>query len=80
MRSRTGIIKEKDNVATTLDELRAGTKTENRMEKIELISRIPKGHKFALKHIDRGGAVTSISKINPSQGASPLEIPARPVV
>jgi hypothetical protein len=71
MSSRTGIIviNEKDN-ATALGELPAGTtvsvKTENRIEKIELISRISKGHKFALKHIDRGGAVISIFKINPN--------------
>ena len=63
MRSRTGIIviDEKDNVATALDELPAGTtvsvKTEHRREKIELISHIPRGHKFALTHIERGGAV-----------------------
>jgi altronate dehydratase small subunit len=63
MRPRTGIIamNEKDNVATALDELPAGTtvsvKTEHRREKIELISHIPRGHKFALTHIERGGAV-----------------------
>ena len=57
MRSRTRIIviNEKDNVATTLDELSAGTtvsvKTENRREKIELISHVPRGHKFALRHM-----------------------------
>jgi len=49
MRSRTRIIviDEKDNVATALDELPAGTtvsvKTEHRMEKIELILHIPRG-------------------------------------
>ena len=63
MRSSTRIIviNEKDNVATALDELPAGTivsvKTEHRMEKIELVAHIPRGHKFALTHIDRGGAV-----------------------
>jgi len=63
MRPKTGAIaiNAKDNVATALDELPAGTavsvKTEHGIEKIELISPIPKGHKFALRHIDSGGAV-----------------------
>jgi altronate dehydratase small subunit len=78
MRSRTRIIviNEKDNVATALDELPAGTtvsvKTEHRMEKIELISHIPRGHKFALTHIDRGGAVI---KYGETIGKSTEEIP-----
>jgi altronate dehydratase small subunit len=78
MRSRRGIIiiNEKDNVATALDELPVGTtvsvKTEYRMEKIELIAHIPRGHKFALRHIDRGGAVI---KYGETIGESTEEIP-----
>jgi altronate dehydratase small subunit len=78
VRSRTRIIviNEKDNVATALDELPAGTtvsvKTEHRMEKIELISQIPRGHKFSLRHMDRGGAVI---KYGETIGKSTEEIP-----
>ncbi len=63
MRSRTRIIviNGKDNVATALEEIPAGTtvsvKTEHGREKIELISYIPKGHKFALTHIEQAGTV-----------------------
>ncbi len=70
------VINEKDNVATALDELPAGTtvsvETEHRMEKIVLISHIPKGHKFALRHIDRGGAVIKYGEMI---GKSTEEIP-----
>ena len=78
MRSRTRIIviNERDNVATALDELPPGTtvsvKTEHRMERVELISHIPRGHKFALRHIDRGGAVI---KYGETIGKSTEEIP-----
>ncbi len=78
MRSRIRmiIISEKDNVATALDELPAGTtvsvKTEHGREKIELISHIPRGHKFALIHIDRGGAVIKYGEMI---GKSIEEIP-----
>ncbi len=55
------VINEKDNVATALDELPAGetvsVKIEGRMENIEVLSRIPRGHKFALQLIEQGGAV-----------------------
>jgi len=78
MHSRRGIIviNEKDNVATALDELPAGTtvsvKTEHSMEKIEMISHIPRGPKFALRHIDRGSAVI---KYGETIGQSTEEIP-----
>ena len=78
MRSRIRmiVINEKDNVATALDELPAGTtvsvKTEHGMEKIELISHIPRGHKLALRHIERGGAVI---KYGETIGKSTEEIP-----
>jgi altronate dehydratase small subunit len=55
------VINEKDNVATALKPLRAGTSVEaevrGRIEKIKLISDIPMGHKFALKDIEKGEAV-----------------------
>ncbi len=63
MRSSTGIIviNEQDNVAVTLVELPAGTtvsiRPEQHIEKITLISHIPSGHKFAIRHIDQGEAV-----------------------
>jgi altronate dehydratase small subunit len=78
MRSQRGIIiiNEKDNVATALDELSADTTVsvmiEQHREKIELISHVPRGHKFALRHIDRGSAVI---KYGETIGKSTEEIP-----
>ncbi len=55
------LINEKDNVATALAALKAGTTAsvdvQGRMEKIKLLSDIPMGHKFALRDIREGEAV-----------------------
>ena len=55
------VINEKDNVATALKPLIAGTEVsvefQGRIEKIALISDIPVGHKFALKNMEEGEAV-----------------------
>ena len=55
------VINEKDNVATALEPLNAGTKVpvkiQDRVEKIKLLSNIPMGHKFALRDMEEGGAV-----------------------
>ncbi len=55
------IINEKDNVATALKELSAGTevsvKFQDRAQKIKLLSDIPMGHKLALKDIEEGEPV-----------------------
>ena len=55
------VINEKDNVATALKSLRAGTKVsvelQGCIEKIKLLSEIPRGHKFALRDIEEGEAV-----------------------
>ena len=55
------IINEKDNVATALKGLSAGTEVsvvlQSRVEKIKLLSDIPLGHKFALKEMEQGDAV-----------------------
>jgi len=55
------VINEKDNVATALKGLSAGTEVsvefQDRVEKIKLLSDIPPGHKFALKDIGQGDAV-----------------------
>jgi altronate dehydratase small subunit len=60
-RASVVVINEKDNVATALDSLEAGStvpvKAGDRTEKIRLISPIPKGHKFALTEIDAGAAI-----------------------
>ena len=52
------IINEKDNVATALETLEAGTtvsvKTRGRIEQVRLPSTIPTGHKFALCEIATG--------------------------
>ena len=55
------MINEKDNVATALSPLKAGTEVSvevrGRAEKTKLLSDIPMGHKFALKDIEKGAAV-----------------------
>lgn len=55
------VINEKDNVATALKPLHAGTKVsvefEGRVESIKLLSDIPMGHKFAMKDMEAGQAV-----------------------
>jgi altronate dehydratase len=55
------VINEKDNVATALKPLDAGTEVslevQGRIEKIRLLSDIPMGHKFALKDVEEGEAV-----------------------
>jgi altronate dehydratase len=55
------VINEKDNIATALKPLNAGTKVsvevQGCVEKIKLLSEIPMGHKFALRDIEEGEAV-----------------------
>ncbi len=55
------VINEKDNVGTALDELAAGATVsltiEDSVEKMEIVTPIPKGHKVALKQIGRGEPV-----------------------
>ncbi len=60
-RSKTIIINEKDNVATAIVPLEAGSvvsvEIEGRKEKIRLLSSIPLGHKFALREVAQGADV-----------------------
>jgi altronate dehydratase len=55
------VVSEKDNVATALEPLNAGTtvsvKVQGRIEKMKLFSDIPVGHKFALRNMVEGEAV-----------------------
>jgi altronate dehydratase small subunit len=55
------VINEKDNVATALEPLKAGTEVSAEIlgqgEKLRLLSDIPMGHKFALKDMEKGEAV-----------------------
>ena len=55
------VINERDNVATALKPLQAGTEVsvevQGRIDKIKLLSDIPMGHKFALKNMEKGEAV-----------------------
>jgi len=57
-RSKAIIINERDNVATAIGPLKAGSwvnlATQGRQEKIKILSTIPMGHKFALKDIGKG--------------------------
>ena len=55
------VINENDNVAISLEPLNAGTKVpvkiQGRIEKVKLLSDIPMGHKFAIRDMEKGGAV-----------------------
>jgi altronate dehydratase small subunit len=55
------VINAKDNVATALEALKAGstvsTEIQGRIEEIKLLSDIPMGHKIALKDMQKGEAV-----------------------
>ena len=55
------IVNEKDNVATALEMLRAGTEVsadvQGRVEKTRVLSDIPMGHKLALRDIEKGESV-----------------------
>ncbi len=57
-RSKAIIINERDNVATAIVPLKAGSwvnlATQGRQEKIKILSNIPMGHKFALRDIGSG--------------------------
>jgi altronate dehydratase small subunit len=56
------VLSTKDNVATAIKSLKAGTsiavEIESRAENVRLATDIPMGHKFALKDIEAGEAVT----------------------
>ena len=55
------VINERDNVATALKPLKAGTEVsaevQGLIEKIKLLSDIPMGHKFALQGMEEGEAM-----------------------
>ncbi len=61
MRAEVIVINEEDNVGTALEALKAGAevliKVCGHAEKIRLLSDIPKGHKLALRDIEKGEAV-----------------------
>ena len=60
-KSKVIIINEKDNVATAIVPLEAGTlvsvEIQGRKEKLKLLSPIPPGHKFALREVAQGADV-----------------------
>ena len=55
------VINGKDNVATALEQLKAGSiasvTVQGHTEKIKLLSDVPMGHKLALRDIEEGEAV-----------------------
>jgi len=57
-KSKAIVINEKDNVATAIVPLKAGSTVslegQGRQEKVKILSSIPMGHKFALRDIDQG--------------------------
>jgi altronate dehydratase small subunit len=61
VRRKAIIIDEKDNVATALVPLQAGTTipvtVHGQAEKVKLFASIPMGHKFALREIEKGKEV-----------------------
>lgn len=61
------VINNRDNVATALESLRAGSAVtvtfRDRVEKITLVSDIPPGHKFALQELQRGAAVIKYGEV-----------------
>ncbi len=69
------VLNEKDNVATALEPLKAGTEVsvevKGHLEKITLLSDIPMGHKFALTDIEKCG---SVIKYGESIGGSTAKI------
>ena len=60
-KSKVIVINEKDNVATAIVPLKAGStvsvETQGRTERIKLLSTIAMGHKFALKDLEEGEAI-----------------------
>jgi altronate dehydratase small subunit len=70
------VINERDNVATALKPLKAGTEVsaevQGRIDKIKLLSDIPMGHKFALQDMEEGEAVI---KYGEPIGQSTTKIP-----
>ena len=61
VKTKAIVIHEKDNVATAIMPLKAGTTVSlnipGRPEKVKLLSPIPMGHKFALDNIEPGADV-----------------------
>ncbi|HVS12882.1 MAG TPA: UxaA family hydrolase [Thermoanaerobaculia bacterium] len=55
--SRAIVLTERDNVATLLDELPAGSEIESAGRRIEARQAIPAGHKLALRSIAAGEPV-----------------------
>ncbi len=57
-KSKAIVINEKDNVATVITPLKAGTSVSLELQgtpvKVKLLSNIPMGHKFALRDIEEG--------------------------
>lgn len=60
-RTKVVVINEKDNVATAIEPLNAGSKVsvevQGRLDEVKLLSDIPMGHKLALRDIDEGEPV-----------------------
>jgi len=65
-RTKVILINEKDNVATAVEALNAGSKVsvevQGRVDEVKLLSDIPMGHKLALRDIDEGNKVVKIPK------------------
>ncbi len=75
-KSKAIVINEKDNVATVIMPMKAGSTVslavQGRTEKIKLLSDIPMGHKFALGDIEEG---TDVVKYGEPIGKTTARIP-----
>lgn len=57
-------MNENDNCATVLEEIPENTQLEiNEKERIEILQKIPYGHKFALKFINKSDEIIKYSQV-----------------
>jgi len=67
LKEKAIVLNEKDNVATALADLEAGSNVEldvgNKRLKVKLRARIPFGHKFSLTRIEPGAPVIKYGEV-----------------
>ncbi|HEY51084.1 MAG TPA: UxaA family hydrolase [Dehalococcoidia bacterium] len=67
LKEKAIVLNEKDNVATALADLEAGSTVEldadGKLLTVKVTERIPFGHKFSLTHIEQGGPVIKYGEV-----------------
>lgn len=67
LKEKAIVLSEKDNVATALADLEAGSTVEldagGKLLTVKVTERIPFGHKFSLAHIEQGGPVIKYGEV-----------------